>query len=69
MLTREDFMLIQALAKRGVYQNDFAAELGVHLLPMRLIPFRIGTAGQDETLSRSNTMPSDELPLVTSQVA
>jgi transposase len=30
MLTKEDFRVIQALAKRGVYQNDIAAELGVH---------------------------------------
>jgi len=30
MLTQEDFRVIQALAKRGVYQNDIAAELGVH---------------------------------------
>jgi transposase len=30
MLRKEDFMVIQALAKRGVYLNDIAAELGVH---------------------------------------
>jgi transposase len=30
MLTKEDYRVIQALAKRGVYQNDIAAELGVH---------------------------------------
>jgi hypothetical protein len=62
-------MLIQALAKRGVYQNDGGSELGVHLQPMRLILFRTRAAGQDETMSRSKTMPSDELPLMTSQVA
>lgn len=30
MLSKEDFAVIQALAKRGVYQKDIAAELGVH---------------------------------------
>ena len=30
MLRKEDFMLIQALARRGVYQRDIAAQLGVH---------------------------------------
>jgi transposase len=30
MLRKEDFMVIQALAKRGVYLTDIAAELGVH---------------------------------------
>lgn len=30
MLTKEDYRVIQALAKRGVYQSDIAAELGVH---------------------------------------
>src|SRR5262245_20448301 len=30
MLRKEDFMVIQALTKRGVYLNDIAAELGVH---------------------------------------
>jgi transposase len=30
MLTKEDFRVIQTLAKRGVYHNDIAAELGVH---------------------------------------
>jgi transposase len=30
MLTQEDFMVIKALAKRGVYQKDIAAELGIH---------------------------------------
>jgi IS30 family transposase len=30
MLGREDFMLIQALVKRGVYVCDIARQLGVH---------------------------------------
>ena len=30
MLEKEDFMVIQALAKRGVYQKDIAQEVGVH---------------------------------------
>ena len=30
MLKKEDFAVIKALAKRGVYQKDIAAELGVH---------------------------------------
>lgn len=30
MLNKEDFAVIQALAKRGVYQKDIAEELGVH---------------------------------------
>ncbi len=30
MLKKEDFMVIKALANRGVYQKDIAAELGVH---------------------------------------
>lgn len=30
MLTKEDFLVIKALAKRGVYHTDIAAELGVH---------------------------------------
>jgi transposase len=30
MLSKEDFVKIQALAERGVYQKDIAAELGVH---------------------------------------
>ena len=30
MLGLEDFMTIQALAKRGVYVCDIAAQLGVH---------------------------------------
>ena len=30
MLGQEDFMKIQALAKRGVYQKDIADEIGVH---------------------------------------
>ena len=31
MLRKEDWMMIKALKKRGVYQTDIAAELGVHL--------------------------------------
>ena len=27
---KEDFVMIQALAKRGVYQRDIAEQLGVH---------------------------------------
>ncbi len=30
MLKKEDFIVIKALTKRGVYQKDIAAELGVH---------------------------------------
>ena len=30
MLRKEDFMVIQALAQRGVYQVDIAQHLGVH---------------------------------------
>ena len=30
MLAKEDFMAIQALAKRGVYQRDIAETVGVH---------------------------------------
>ena len=30
MLAKEDFMVIQALTKRGVYQRDIAETLGVH---------------------------------------
>ena len=30
MLRKEDFMVIQALIERGVYQKDIAAELEVH---------------------------------------
>lgn len=30
MLKREDFAVIEALVRRGVYQKDIAAELGVH---------------------------------------
>jgi transposase len=30
MLTKEEFAVIQALAKRGVYQKDIAADLGIH---------------------------------------
>ncbi len=30
MLKKEDFIVIKALSKRGVYQKDIAAELGVH---------------------------------------
>ena len=30
MLGKEDFLMIQALARRGVYQKDIAHELGVH---------------------------------------
>lgn len=30
MLVKEDFMVIQALAKRGVYQRDIAETVGVH---------------------------------------
>lgn len=30
MLRKEDFLMIQALASRGVYQCDIAAQLGVH---------------------------------------
>ena len=30
MLAQEDFMVIQALVKRGVYQRDIAEQLGVH---------------------------------------
>jgi len=30
MLRKEDFLMIQALARRSVYQCDIAAELGVH---------------------------------------
>ncbi len=30
MLSPEDFIVIKALKKRGVYQKDIAAELGVH---------------------------------------
>jgi transposase len=30
MLTKEEFAVIQALAKRGVYHKDIAADLGIH---------------------------------------
>jgi transposase len=30
MLTKEDFAMLKALATRGVYQKDIAAQLGVH---------------------------------------
>ena len=30
MLAKEDFMVIQAVTKRGVYQRDIAETLGVH---------------------------------------
>ncbi len=30
MLAKEDFMVIQALVKRGVYQRDIAQAVGVH---------------------------------------
>ena len=30
MLAKEDFMVIQALVKRGVYQRDIAQTVGVH---------------------------------------
>ncbi len=30
MLSKEDFTVIKALSKRGVYLKDIAAELGVH---------------------------------------
>ena len=30
MLTKEDYAVIKALSKRGVYQKDIAVELGVH---------------------------------------
>jgi len=30
MLKKEDFAVIKALAKRGVYQKDIAHELGIH---------------------------------------
>lgn len=29
MLSQEDFVVIQALVRRGVYQKDIAAEMGV----------------------------------------
>ncbi len=31
MLSKEDFAVIKALADRGVYHTDIAAEIGVHL--------------------------------------
>jgi len=30
MLTQEDYIVIKTLTRRGVYQKDIAAELGVH---------------------------------------
>jgi transposase len=35
MLKKEDFVVIQALVKRGVYQKDIAQELGVHRKTVR----------------------------------
>lgn len=30
MLSKEDFLVIKALAKRGIYHKDIAADLGIH---------------------------------------
>ena len=42
MLAKEDFMVIQALTKRGVYQRDIAETLGVHPKTVQLGLIRFG---------------------------
>jgi hypothetical protein len=42
VLMKEDFVMIQALVKRGVYQQDIATLLGVHPKTVRRTPARTG---------------------------
>ena len=45
MLSKEDFMVIQALVRRGVYQRDIAERLGVHPRTVRRAVRRSGPPG------------------------
>jgi transposase len=45
MLSKEDFMVIQALVRRGVYQRDIAERLGVHPRTVRRAVRRNGPPG------------------------
>ena len=45
MLSKEDFMVIQALVRRGVYQRDIAERLGVHPRTVRRAVGRGGPPG------------------------
>jgi transposase len=45
MLRKEDFMVIQALVRRGVYQCDIAQQLGVHPKTVRRAMARGGAPG------------------------
>jgi transposase len=55
MLSKEDFAVIRALKKRGVYLKDIAAELGVHPKTVRRALAR-GSAPQPERKQRGSKL-------------
>ena len=57
MLSKEDFMVIQALVRRGVYQRDIAARLGVHPRTVRRAVRRNGPPGGRRRRRRSKLDP------------
>ncbi|MFQ6046819.1 MAG: helix-turn-helix domain-containing protein, partial [Gemmatimonadales bacterium] len=57
MLSKEDFMAIQALARRGVYRCDIARELGVHPKTVSRALKRGGPPSQDRRRRRSKLDP------------
>jgi len=44
MLRKKDFMVIQALAQRGLYRRDIAKQVGVHSRTVRRALARGGSA-------------------------
>ena len=57
MLSKEDFVTIQALVRRGVYQRDIAARLGVHPRTVRRALGRGGPPGGRRRRRRSKLDP------------
>ena len=55
MLSQEDYIVIRTLKKRGVYQKEIAAELGVHPRTVSRAIQR-GSAPQPQRRSRSSKL-------------
>ena len=59
MLTKEDYAVIKALHKRGVYLKDIAAELGVHPRTVRRALQRGNAPAPSRPLAPASSTPSN----------
>lgn len=57
MLRKEDFMVIQALAQRGLYRCDIAKQVGVHPRTVRRVLARGGAPAPRPTRRGSRLDP------------